>query len=168
MNRPINNVDFHYQRAVLRRGSDNKLRASLWLIRTPEHIAFTQWAGIGLALRMSLLILPFLFLLVAAVVMPAMLFGIIGLVLLGIPGVIGAVALLIVAGRAVIPKPRPATYLKKAVYLIDRSSIARVSLASDYRDAVLIVQHDGTADLVHVQGRDQVVHALSPASLAPG
>lgn len=161
MNTPFDNNRFHYQRAVLRKSSDNKLYGTLWLVRTHEHVAFTHWAGFGYAFRMSVVILPFLLLLVVAVVMPTMLFGIIGLILLGIPGAIGAIALLIAAGKAAIPKPNAATYLKNAVYVIDRSNIAKVSPASDYRDAVLIVQHDGTADLVHIQGRDQLIHALN-------
>jgi len=159
---PFTPTDFHYQRTALRKGADGKLRGTLWLVRTPEHLAFVDWAGIGFALRMALLMPLFLIGLLVPIATGALVLGAIGAVVLGIIGLVGMTMLLVWAGSAVIPKPKPSTYLKKAVYVIARERIAEVKLASDYRDAVLIVQHDGTSDLVHVQGRDQFLLAMQP------
>lgn len=50
MNRPIHNVDSHFQRAVLRKGSDNKQRA--YTLRLLERIPDQSVGCINVALTL--------------------------------------------------------------------------------------------------------------------
>lgn len=158
---------FHYQRAALHKASDGKLMASLWLIQTDEELGFIEWIGLGFALRMCALSLGWLLGLAISLGL-GLLFGPIGLLLITLPGFIGSTILLIWLGLKVIPKPKPATWKKKARYLIPLADIAEIRPASDTRDGFLIVQRDGRADMVHVIARDQYVATLQRTLAAHG
>lgn len=150
---------FHCQRAALRKASDGKLMASLWLVLTDEDIGFTDWIGLDFALRMSALSLAWL-LGIAISLGLGLLLGPLGLLLIALPGFIGSTILLVWLGLKLLPKPKPATWRKKARHLVPLAEIAEIRPASDSRDGFLIVHRDGSVDMVHVVARDQFVATL--------
>ena len=158
---------FHCQRAALRKADDGKLMASLWLILTDGELGFTDWIGLGFALRMSALTLAYLLALLICVGLGVLL-GPVGLLLIALPGFIGSTILLVWLGIKLIPKPRPAPWRRKARHLVPLADIAEIRPASDSRDGFLIVHRDGRADMVHVTARDQCVATLQRALAAHG
>ena len=153
------------QRAALRKASDGKLMASLWLILSDEELGLTDWIGLSFALRMSVLSLAWLLAMAISLGL-GLLLGPVGLLLITLPGFVGSTILLVWLGLRLIPKPKPATWRKKARYLVPLTDIAEIRPASDSRDGFLIVHRDGSTDMVHVVARDQFVATLQHALAA--